>query len=193
MHVSLSFYRAWIYNITVWGPGGLVARGHTVSYWTPAQSLFLSTWCTLSFKGRPSLGAGACPKIHSFTQQLWILCPKQPTRASWLDYWKRESERENTQAITTAAIFWSQTRGAGNSSVFKNIRTQTHTQLESWGLKKLLKFFIYPLDVFRLESATTAMLSVWTHSSILTTSSPLISLIFYECELYESFVHVREM
>lgn len=71
----------------------------------------LSTWAALLW-GRTSLGL-----VHALNSFVHSTAVDSVSRATSQPSYLTGLLKERTQAITTAAIFWSRTRGAGNSSV----------------------------------------------------------------------------
>lgn len=114
-------HSGWIYNLTVWSPRSLVASGEGRRGRCPAlascpqplpKHLGRSPWRSYSTK------SGARPKlIRSLNSRGRRVQSCRPTYLTGL-------LTKRTQAITTAAIFWSYARGAGNSSEY------THTLIE---------------------------------------------------------------
>lgn len=71
----------------------------------------LSTWAALLW-GRTSLGL-----VHALNSFVHSTAVDTVSRATSQPSYLTGLLKKRTQAITTAAIFWSRTRGAGNSSV----------------------------------------------------------------------------
>lgn len=125
------FFRCWIYKNTVWSPRSVVVdrlQSHTEA---PADFLhkhlgaLLWDWTSVA---RPQF-------IHSL-RQLWISRPEPSARR--LDC---TVESEKTQAIMTAAIFWSCDKQAGNT---RWVITFKHTTIISKSKLQACSFILCP-------------------------------------------------